>query len=38
MNFGIVRDHGHTYTFHLNHYFFMQFLNMAMVQNFEVML
>jgi hypothetical protein len=21
MNFGIVRDHGHTYVFYLNHYF-----------------
>jgi hypothetical protein len=21
MNFGIIRDHGHTYKFYLNHYF-----------------
>jgi hypothetical protein len=33
MNFGTVRDHGHTCKFCLT-----QFLNMAMVRNFEVML
>jgi hypothetical protein len=24
MNFGIVKDHGHTYKFYLNHYFVLR--------------
>jgi hypothetical protein len=38
MNFGIARHHGYTYNFHLNFIMFLQFLNTAMVRNFEVML
>jgi hypothetical protein len=39
MNFGKVRDHGHTYEVLFEQLFSLkQFLNMAMVRNFEVIL
>jgi hypothetical protein len=39
MNFGAVRDHGHTYKFYESLFCLTQFLlNIAMVRNVEVML
>jgi hypothetical protein len=37
MNFGIVRDHGHTYKFYLNHYLVDAVFKYGDVRNFEVM-
>jgi hypothetical protein len=38
MNFGIVRDHGHTLVLFLSLFCLTQFLNMAMMRNSEVKL
>jgi hypothetical protein len=38
VNFGTVRDHGHTYESYCNHYFLTTLLNMELVRSFEVML
>jgi hypothetical protein len=38
LKFSSAKDHGHTYKFQLNHYFFGGDLNMAVVRLFQVML